>query len=135
MLRGGGGGGGGAPPSWLARFASKQRFAIGMALAIALARVAPGVGARGGPLRTELIVERWGVATIFLLSGLGGSSVCMVVAPSVPHPLAEEMEQHRPAKSPNPAPKEACVCVDVSASRRKELSRLPFPAARRQPCI
>ncbi|KAG8467794.1 hypothetical protein KFE25_006846 [Diacronema lutheri] len=62
------------PPSAVERartFVGQNTFPIGMALAVAAARVAPALGANGGPLRLDITVGRLGVAAIFFLSGLG----------------------------------------------------------------
>lgn len=58
--------------SWknLRSFASKHFFLLGMLVAVALARAFPALGADGGVLRPELVLGRWGVSLIFLLSGL-----------------------------------------------------------------
>ena len=52
------------------KFASKNFFLVGMFVAVALARLAPALGRNGGILRPELIIGRFGVTFIFLLSGL-----------------------------------------------------------------
>lgn len=62
------------PPTWGERtchFLDANSFPVGMALAVAAARIAPGVGANGGPLMLDFTVGRLGVAAIFFLSGLG----------------------------------------------------------------
>jgi len=54
----------------LLTFASKNFFLVGMVVAVGLARAFPAAGKNGGLLRPELFVGKYGVTTIFLLSGL-----------------------------------------------------------------
>lgn len=51
-------------------FASKNFFLLGMFVAVGFARVFPALGNNGGVLRPELIIGKYGVTFIFLLSGL-----------------------------------------------------------------
>ncbi|CAB9512875.1 bile acid cotransporter 7 [Seminavis robusta] len=52
------------------QFASKNFFLLGMFVAVGLARAFPLLGRSGGVLRAELFIGKFGVACIFLLSGL-----------------------------------------------------------------
>lgn len=54
----------------LSTFASNNFFLLGMFFAVAMAKVAPTFGVNGGVLRPELIIGKFGVTAIFLLSGL-----------------------------------------------------------------
>jgi sodium/bile acid cotransporter 7 len=52
------------------QFASKNFFLLGMFVTVGLARLAPALGKSGGTLRADLLVGKFGVSCIFLLSGL-----------------------------------------------------------------
>ncbi|KAL7569116.1 hypothetical protein ACA910_016949 [Epithemia clementina (nom. ined.)] len=52
------------------QFASKNFFLLGMFVAVTLARLFPSLGNNGGILRPELFIGKYGVAFVFLLSGL-----------------------------------------------------------------
>lgn len=52
------------------KFLDANSFPVGMALAVAAARIAPSLGANGGPLRLDVTVGRLGIAAVFFLSGL-----------------------------------------------------------------
>ena len=52
------------------RFVEKNFFLVGMFVAVGLARAFPALGKTGGVLRPELFIGKYGVALIFLLSGL-----------------------------------------------------------------
>eukprot|EP00814_Leptocylindrus_danicus_P010645 CAMPEP_0116003454 /NCGR_PEP_ID=MMETSP0321-20121206/64_1 /TAXON_ID=163516 /ORGANISM="Leptocylindrus danicus var. danicus, Strain B650" /LENGTH=410 /DNA_ID=CAMNT_0003471663 /DNA_START=111 /DNA_END=1343 /DNA_ORIENTATION=+ len=54
----------------LSKFASKNFFLLGMFVAVTMAKCAPKLGVNGGVLRPELIIGKYGVTAIFLLSGL-----------------------------------------------------------------
>lgn len=54
----------------LRQFASKNFFLLGMFVAVGLARLAPALGKSGGLLRADLLIGKFGVACIFLLSGM-----------------------------------------------------------------
>mmetsp|Transcript_10200 Transcript_10200/g.15207 ORF Transcript_10200/g.15207 Transcript_10200/m.15207 type:complete len:428 (-) Transcript_10200:263-1546(-) len=54
----------------LSKFASKNFFVLGMFAAVTMAKCAPKLGVNGGLLRPELIIGKYGVTVIFLLSGL-----------------------------------------------------------------
>jgi len=51
-------------------FTDKNFFLVGLFLAVSTAKVFPSIGVDGGWLRPELIVGKYGVGLIFLLSGL-----------------------------------------------------------------
>ena len=51
-------------------FISKQFFPLGMVVAVSLAKLYPWLGENGSILRPEYFIGQYGVATIFLLSGL-----------------------------------------------------------------
>jgi sodium/bile acid cotransporter 7 len=51
-------------------FASKQFFPLGMVVAVTFAKRFPWLGKNGSILHPELFIGQYGVATIFLLSGL-----------------------------------------------------------------
>lgn len=51
-------------------FISKQFFPLGMVVAVSLAKLYPWLGENGSILRPEHFIGQYGVATIFLLSGL-----------------------------------------------------------------
>ncbi len=51
-------------------FISKQFFPIGMVCAVTFAKLLPGLGENGSILHPELLIGQYGVAAIFLLSGL-----------------------------------------------------------------
>lgn len=51
-------------------FVDQNFFLIGMLLAVAFARMFPALGKNGGILRPELIIGKYAVGMIFLLSGL-----------------------------------------------------------------
>lgn len=52
------------------QFANKNFFLLGMFVAVGLARAFPLIGKSGGTLRADLFIGKFGVACIFLLSGL-----------------------------------------------------------------
>ena len=52
------------------KFVENNFFLVGMFVAVALARAFPALGRTGGVLRPELFIGKYGVALIFLLSGL-----------------------------------------------------------------
>jgi solute carrier family 10 (sodium/bile acid cotransporter), member 7 len=58
------------PAKRLRAFASRNFFVLGMVAAVTLARLGPAWGLDGGILRPELVIGKYGVALIFLLSGL-----------------------------------------------------------------
>lgn len=51
-------------------FVSKQFFPLGMVVAVTFAKLLPWLGENGSILHPELFIGQYGVATIFLLSGL-----------------------------------------------------------------
>ena len=51
-------------------FISKNFFLVGMIVAVSFARLIPELGRNGSILRPELFIGKYGVTTIFLLSGL-----------------------------------------------------------------
>ena len=51
-------------------FAQKNFFILAMAVAVGLARLAPSLGAKGGPLRPEVTVDKLATSALFVLSGL-----------------------------------------------------------------
>ena len=51
-------------------FVSKNFFLVGMIAAVSFARLLPELGKNGSILRPELFIGKYGVTTIFLLSGL-----------------------------------------------------------------
>jgi hypothetical protein len=71
-LRGGGGDG---PNSMslakkISAYASKNFFLLGMIAAVSFAKLFPELGKNGSILRPELFIGKYGVTTIFLLSGI-----------------------------------------------------------------
>ena len=56
--------------SKVVKYADKNFFLIGMFAAVILAKIVPSLGINGGILRPELFIGNYGVALIFLLSGL-----------------------------------------------------------------
>lgn len=51
-------------------FVSKNFFLVGMIAAVSFARLLPELGKNGSIVRPELFIGKYGVSTIFLLSGL-----------------------------------------------------------------
>lgn len=51
-------------------FVSKNFFLIGMIVAVSFAKIFPELGKNGSVVRPELFIGKYGVTTIFLLSGL-----------------------------------------------------------------
>lgn len=51
-------------------FVSKNFFLVGMIVAVSFARLLPKLGKNGSTVRPELFIGKYGVTTIFLLSGL-----------------------------------------------------------------
>jgi hypothetical protein len=51
-------------------FVSKNFFLVGMIVAVSFARLLPELGKNGSIVRPELFIGKYGVTTIFLLSGL-----------------------------------------------------------------
>jgi hypothetical protein len=56
--------------SKIATFANNNFFLLGMLVAVSLAKALPSLGKNGGLLRPELLIGKFGVTLIFLLSGL-----------------------------------------------------------------
>jgi sodium/bile acid cotransporter 7 len=54
----------------IASFIEKNFFLMGMFFAVGFARAFPSLGKTGGILKPELIIGKYGVAAVFLLSGL-----------------------------------------------------------------
>ena len=52
------------------QFSGKNFFLVGMFVAVSLANLCPSLGKSGGVLRPELFIGKFGVAVVFLLSGL-----------------------------------------------------------------
>ena len=52
------------------QYANENFFLIGMIVAVIVAKIVPSLGKNGGILRAELFIGHYGVALIFLLSGL-----------------------------------------------------------------
>jgi hypothetical protein len=54
----------------IATFANNNFFLLGMLVAVSLAKTFPSLGKNGGLLRPELLIGKFGITLIFLLSGL-----------------------------------------------------------------
>lgn len=57
-------------PKNMLKFADKNFFVLGMAVAVWLAKTVPHLGMDKGTLRPEIFIGKYGVTCIFLLSGL-----------------------------------------------------------------
>ncbi len=59
-----------SPGDKIRTMVQKNSFLLGMAFAVLFARLFPSLGVNGGMLRPELFIGKFGVACIFLLSGV-----------------------------------------------------------------